>query len=77
MKRNITISVDEEVARWARIKAAEKDTSVSRLLAEQLERQMLQDREYEQAKERFLSRPARRLRSDDTPYPKREALHER
>ena len=76
-KRNITISLDADVARWARIKAAENDTSVSRMLADQLERQMAKDTEYEQAQARFLSKGGRRLRQDITPYPQRDSLHER
>lgn len=44
------ISLDEKVARWARLKAAENDTSVSRLLADQLEQQMVRDSEYERAR---------------------------
>ena len=35
--RNITITLDENVARWAKIEAARRDTSVSRLLASILE----------------------------------------
>ena len=77
MKRNITISLDDNVARWARLKAAENDTSVSRLLAEQLEQQMARDSEYKRAQERFLSKPGRRLRSKGTPYPRRDTVHER
>ncbi|TVR03166.1 MAG: hypothetical protein EA403_07380 [Spirochaetaceae bacterium] len=81
-RRNITIALDENVldenvARWARIKAAENDTSVSRLLADQLAKQMAQDSEYDRAQERFLSRPGRPLRSQNTPYPTRDTLHER
>ncbi|TVQ28294.1 MAG: hypothetical protein EA383_00805 [Spirochaetaceae bacterium] len=76
-KRNITISLDAEVARWARVKAAENDTSVSRMLADQLEQQMVQDTEYERAQARFLSKPLRRLRTENTPYPQRDSLHER
>ena len=76
-KRNITITLDENLARWARIKAAENDTSVSRLLADQLEKQMARDSEYERAKERFLSTSGKRLRSQNTPYPQRDTLHER
>ncbi|TVR31398.1 MAG: hypothetical protein EA404_10110 [Spirochaetaceae bacterium] len=76
-KRNITISVDANVARWARIKAAENDTSVSRMLADQLEQQMAQDSEYERAQARFLSKAGRRLRTQNRPYPQRDALHER
>ena len=36
--KNVTITLKEEVARWARIKAAEKNTSVSRLVGEMLKR---------------------------------------
>ena len=73
-KRNITITLDENLARWARIKAAENDTSVSRLLADQLEKQMARDSEYKRAQERFLSKPGQRLRSQNTPYPQRDTL---
>ena len=76
-KRNVTISLNADVARWARIKAAENDTSVSRMLAEQLEQQMARDTEYEQAQSRFLSKGGRRLRQDTSSYPKRDSLHER
>lgn len=76
-RRNITIALDENLARWARIKAAENDTSVSRLLAEQLEKQMVRESEYERAQQRFLNKPGQRLRSQNTPYPQRDSLHER
>jgi hypothetical protein len=36
----MTITVSEEVARWARKKAAEENTSVSRLVGQMLENQM-------------------------------------
>lgn len=32
--RNITITLEESLARWARIEAARSDTSVSRFLAQ-------------------------------------------
>lgn len=35
-RRNMTITVEEDVARWARVKAAEQDTSVARLVGEML-----------------------------------------
>ena len=34
--KSITITVDEEVARWARVWAAQQNTSVSRLVGELL-----------------------------------------
>jgi hypothetical protein len=42
--RNITISVDEDVARWARIEAAKEDTIVSRLVGEMLRERMAEVR---------------------------------
>ena len=41
--RNITITVDEDVARWARIEAAREDTSVSRLVGEMLRERMAEE----------------------------------
>lgn len=38
--RNVTITLSEEAARWARKKAAEENTSVSRLVGRILEDQM-------------------------------------
>jgi len=38
--KNITIKLSEETALWARRKAAEENTSVSRLVGEMLEREM-------------------------------------
>jgi hypothetical protein len=38
--KNITIKLPDETALWARRKAAEEDTSVSRLVSDMLEREM-------------------------------------
>lgn len=38
--RNVTVTLEEEVAQWARIEAARQDTSVSRLLGELLKQRM-------------------------------------
>ena len=47
--RTVTITLDEEVARWAKVWAAEHDTSVSRFLGELLKARMLSDQEYQAA----------------------------
>lgn len=44
--KNVTITLEEEVARWARIKAAHLDTSVSRLVGEMLKEKMEQEQSY-------------------------------
>jgi hypothetical protein len=51
--KNVTITVTEEVANWARKKAAEENTSVSRLVGRMLERQMLQSDDYRDAWHRW------------------------
>jgi hypothetical protein len=39
--RNVTVTLEEDVAHWARIEAARRDTSVSRLLATLLKERMM------------------------------------
>jgi len=51
--RNVTITVSEEVAKWARKQAAEKNTSVSKLVGRMLEEKMRQTDEYWAAYERL------------------------
>ncbi|MDH3524390.1 MAG: hypothetical protein OES32_12470 [Acidobacteriota bacterium] len=74
--RNVTITLDEEVARWARIRAARDNTSVSRLLGGILEERMAAEQLYEAAMGQFLSRPPVRLKTAGS-YPPRVELHER
>ncbi len=53
MLKNVTITVSEEVAHWARLKAAEENTSVSRLVGRMLEREMKLSDEYQKAYRRW------------------------
>ncbi len=75
--KNVTITLDEEVARWARIRAAELNTSVSRLLGELLERLMLEEQNYHAAMKQYVSGKPRVLNEAGTEYPKRDDLHDR
>ena len=73
--RNITITLDEEVARWARVRAAEANTSVSRLLGGELTRMMHHQQQFDRARRDF-----QRIESaviSDGVYPRREELHDR
>lgn len=74
--KNVTITLDEEVAQWARIWAAKHDTSVSRLVGELLHQRMLEERGYEACMEQFLAAKPRRLKRSGK-YPSRRELHER
>jgi hypothetical protein len=51
--RNVTIKISEEAALWARRKAAEENTSVSRLVGDMLELQMRLSDDYWKAFERW------------------------
>jgi hypothetical protein len=75
--KNVTISLDEEVARWARVQAAERNTSMSRLVGELLRQHMREEQTYDAAMKRHLSRKPKPLKRRGAPYPAREELHER
>jgi hypothetical protein len=75
--KNVTITLEEAVARWARIRAAERDTSVSRLVGELLRDKMLEEQSYETAMREYLARPARKLRRVAARYPRRADLYGR
>ena len=74
--KNVTISMEESVAEWARLEAARRNTSVSRLVGELLGEKMRHDDEYERAMNDWLSRK-RKYKSDGRTYVKRESLYDR
>jgi hypothetical protein len=75
--KNITITVDEEVAHWARVWAAEQNTSVSRLVGELLRQRMREEKDYELAMRRYSRRKPAELKASSGSYPKRDELHAR
>lgn len=75
--KNVTITVEEDVARWARVWAAEHGTSVSRLLGETLKAKMQNEQGYSRAQAAYFSREAKPLKGTKQNYPKREAIYER
>jgi hypothetical protein len=72
---NLTITAEEEVLRWARVKAAEENTSVARLVGDLLKERMRAERGYQAAKRHFLGVKPRVLSGG--PYPSRDELHDR
>ena len=72
--KNVTVTLDEETARWARIEAARRDESVSSLLRGLLLEHMGGRESYAGAMERYLGRAARDLGGT---RPTREELHDR
>lgn len=76
--KNITITLDEETARLARVRAAERNMSVSRYIAEVVHQNIRESREYEDAMQRYLSRgPFKELAGPPQRYATREELHDR
>lgn len=75
--KNVTVSLEEDVARWARLEAARRDTSVSRLLGEILRTEMVRSSEYEAAMRTYLSKSAQVHRRPGQSLPCRDELHDR
>lgn len=75
--KNITITLDEKTAAWARVEAAKLKMSVSRMIGEMLHKRMSDRRESEAARRRFFSSGPYLSGNPGQPYPKREELYER
>jgi hypothetical protein len=74
--RKITLTLEEDVARWARLEAAKQETSVSGLLGDLLKQKMVQQDEYNRAMKRALKRKSL-LKCHGERYLSREQVHER
>jgi predicted transcriptional regulator len=77
MKTNITLKVDRDLLRKVRVIAAERDTSVSALVAEQLEKTVREKEGYEHAKKRALARLKHGYNLGFKPPASRDELYER
>jgi glycosyltransferase A (GT-A) superfamily protein (DUF2064 family) len=72
--KNVTVTMEDSVADWARMEAARRNTSVSRLVGEMLAEKMRRDDAYERAMQEWLQRDLS-YSSDGTAYAPREAIH--
>jgi hypothetical protein len=75
--KNVTITLDEKAAAWARKHAARNDISLSRYIGELLEKTMRESREYERAMRQYLARGPAPLKPGRARYPLREKLYDR
>ena len=75
--KNVTITLEDDVAQWARVWAAKKNTCVSKLLGNALKIKMAQEQGYELAMQQYLSTPDMPLKASTDGYPDRDSLHER
>lgn len=72
--KNVTITVEESVLEWARIEAAKRNTSVSRLVGEMLADKMRHDDAYQRAMHDWLA-DTTRIVSDGSSYSSRNDVH--
>ena len=77
MKSNITLKLEADLLRHARVMAAEEGTSISALLAEKLEEIVRQRKAHGRAKKRALLRLQRGLDLHWVRPRSRDELHER
>ena len=73
--KNVTVSMEEGVADWARIEAARRNTSVSRLVGEMLAEKMRHDDAYDRAMREALE--FRSFGKSAGPYLSRDEIYVR
>ncbi|MGH8795853.1 MAG: DUF6364 family protein [Caldimonas sp.] len=76
MMKNVTITMEDSVAEWARMEAARRNTSVSRLVGELLAEKMRHDDAYDRALKEWAGR-TRTWKSNGKGYPTRDETHDR
>jgi hypothetical protein len=77
-RRNVTITLEEDVARWARVKAAETDTSVSQLVGDMLKAKMEDDDAYADAmRDHFAMIKPVKFEKPGGRFPTRDELYDR
>ena len=76
-KVNVTLTIDADLLREARILAAEEGTSVSGLLRDRLEELVRRHKAYDAARRRALARLRTGYDLQWTPPRSRDELHER
>lgn len=77
MKQNLTVALDKETIRKAKVVAAKRSTSVSRLLADEIERLVAEHDRYEEAKAAAISELRRGYDLGGGPLPRRDGVYDR
>ncbi|MFZ0727989.1 MAG: DUF6364 family protein [Desulfobacterales bacterium] len=77
MKQNITLSLDKDLIKKAKILAAQRQTSISRMLGEELRKIIEDSTEYDRAKQRALSHLEKGFHFGGKITVSRQELHER
>ena len=76
MRQNLTVSLDKELVQKLRVIAAERSTSISGMLSEELRRIVERSEQYRNAKRCALEALDHGLNLGNNPVP-RDELHER
>ena len=77
MKTNVTLKLDADLLREARVLAAREGSSISALLSERLTQAVRERKQYDQARRRALARLRTSYDLNWTPPRSRDELHER
>lgn len=77
MKRNLTVQLDEETVAKARVLAARRSTSVSKLVAQEIDKLVGEDEIYQRARAVALTHLSRGFHLGGDVLPDRNALHDR
>lgn len=77
MKTNITLKLDTDLLKEARVLAAEEGRSISALLTDRLEALVRERKVYDRSRRRALARMREGLDLGWTPPSSRDELHER
>ena len=77
MLKNVTVTLDEDTARWVRVEAAKQDMSVSQYLREMLSDHRSRSAGYDASHRLFMAREPRPLRACGDLLPTRQEVHER
>ncbi len=76
-KQNVTVSLSREVLKKAKILAARRETSISGLLAQEIEAMVSEDETYERAQRQAMALLERGFHLGGAVRVSREELHER
>ena len=77
MKQNITISLDKHLIQTGKAIAAQRGTSLNRMLRLELERIIRNAKRYDMAKQKAIAAMKAGFHSGMDRYPSRDELHER
>lgn len=77
MKQNITLSLETDLLQQAKVLAARRNLSLSKLLAEDIAAQVAQARQYDQAKQQALFLLSQKFALGGQRVRDRDELHDR